>query len=106
MLHAEWHGLISSLYPTHFLLHASALFIGVCKIAIGATVCARLIPTRVGIGTRHLTRPFCACFALCVDMLRVVCASREDLVFVAGLFQPKLELRRVWWLCCRVYSLR
>ena len=36
----------------------------------------------------------CVCFTLC--MLRVVYASREDLVLVAGQFQPKLELRRVW----------
>ena len=121
MLHAEQHRLISSLYSAHFLLNVSVWFIDVCKIVISTAVCAWLIPTWVGIGMRHLTRPSCVCFSsrsctrgwlrrawwrVFLDMLRVVYALREDLVSVASSFQPKLELRCVWWLYCRVYSLR
>ena len=109
-----------------FFSNTSALFIGVCKIAIGAAVCARLIPTWVGVRTCQMTCSFCICFTLC--------ASRENLVLVTGWdasndasfwmcfalcvlrvrisfpwsarSNPSWNCWRVWWLNCGVYSLR
>ena len=38
-------------------------------------------------------------------ILYVMYALHENLVLVTDLFQLKLKLRCVWWLCFRVYSL-
>ncbi len=105
----------------------SVLFINVCKIVIDIAICAQLILIWVEIKTYYLTCSFCVCFMLCMLLMRilyswlidwdmsddvftlhvlhVVYALCENLVSVISLFQLKLKLRCIWWLCCQIYSL-